>query len=322
MIDIFTHVLPPKYLAAIGKLATAGKVSAERSDALQSSNPLLIDIEQRLKVMTEFPDVMNVLTLVTPPIELLAGPTDSPDLARIANDNMAEIVQRYPDKFVAIAALPYNNMPAALREADRAVRELKLKGVQIFSTTINKPLDAPDFLPLYEKMAQYELPIWIHPVREPTEADYPGEAVSKYNLAGLLGWPHATGMAMARLAYSGVLEKYPGIKFVTHHDGGTIPYIAARISHAPFGPQNLSRPVVEYLKMFYYDTAVQGNTANLMCSFAFAGADQMLFGSDFPMASADMVKETIFSINAMTIPEVEKRKIFEGNARQLLKLKK
>ncbi|MCJ7654115.1 MAG: amidohydrolase family protein, partial [Dehalococcoidia bacterium] len=240
MIDIFTHILPPKYREAVDKLAAIGRTSLSRIEDLQRSNRALLDVNLRLKVMDEFPDTMHVLTMVGPPIEAVAKTEDAVDLAKIANDEMAELVARHPDRFIAAAALPMNNMDAALKEVDRAINDLKLRGVQIFTSIKGKPLDAPEFLPLYQKMAQYDLPIWIHPLKEMTEPDYPGEEESKYGLAAIIGWPHATSMAMMRLAASGVLEKYPNLKFITHHGGGTVPYLAGRIKHSPFKYENLA----------------------------------------------------------------------------------
>ena len=320
MIDIFTHILPPKYLEALGKLAAVGRISSSRVAILQRSNPVLLDITLRLKVMDEFPDIMQVLTIVGPPVEVIAKPDDAVDLAKIANDEMAEFVARHPEKFKAVATLPMNHIDAALEEVDRAIKDLKLRGVQLFTSINDKPLDSAEFLPLYQKMAQYDLPIWIHPFKEMTEPDYPGEQGSKYGLAAILGWPHATSVAMTRLAASGVLEKYPKLKFITHHDGGTVPYLSSRILNSPFKYENLTRPIIDSLRLFYNDTAVQGNVPNLMCAYAFCGADHMLLGTDFPMVTSDLVRETIHSVNEMTIPEAKKKRIFEENARQILKL--
>jgi len=320
MIDIFTHILPPKYRKALEKLATRRRISLSPVESFQRSTPALLDINLRLKVMEEFPDILQVLTVIGPPLEAMANPEDAVDLAKMANDEMAEWVARHPDRFIAAAALPMNNMDAALKEVDRAINDLKLRGVQIFTSINDKPLDSQEFLPLYQKMAQYDLPIWIHPLKEMTEPDYPGERRSKYGLAAILGWPHATSMAIMRLAGSGLMEKYPKIKFITHHDGGTVPYLAGRIQNSPFKYENLTMPIIDSLRLFYNDTAVQGTVSNLMCAYAFCGADHMLLGTDFPMVPSDLVRETIRSVNEMTIPGVEKKRIFEENARQILKL--
>ena len=153
MIDIFTHILPPKYRGALEKLGAIKRISLSQIEALQRSNPGLLDVTLRLKVMDEFPDIMQVLTMVGPPLEAIAETEDTVGLAKIANDEMAELVARHPDKFVAVATLPMNNVDAALKEVDRAIKDLKLRGVQLFTSINDKPLDSPEFLPLYQKMA-------------------------------------------------------------------------------------------------------------------------------------------------------------------------
>jgi uncharacterized protein len=320
MIDIFTHILPMQYLAALEHKAALGNVPRQRLETLKHAPPALLNLDNRLQVMDQLPDMLQVLTLIGPPLEVLAGSADAADLARIVNNELAEIVRLRPDKFAAIASLPLNDIETALVEIDRAVNRLGLHGIQIFSDINFKPLDSAEFFPIYEKMQQYDLPIFIHPQSESMGPDYPGEQGSRYNLTALIGWPHATSMAMLRLACGGVLEKYPKLKLVTHHSGGTIPYLASRIGHAPFKPDNLKGAVNDSLKLFNNDTAVQGNTANLMCAYAFCGAEHMLFGTDFPMAGPDLVRETIRSIQEMSVTEMEKQQIFEGNARKLLKI--
>jgi predicted TIM-barrel fold metal-dependent hydrolase len=316
-IDIFTHVSPAKYNEALYKMCSPHP--AVRDPSRQPASALS-DPDVRIKLIGEFEDMMQVLTLGQPPIEQVADPQKAVELAKIANDSLAEFVAKYPDRFIATATLPMNNMDAALKELDRAINDLKFKGVQIYTNINGKPLDSPEFLPLHEKMSQYDLPIWIHPLKDVAEPDYPGEQGSKYNLAAIIGWPHATSMAMMRLAASGILERYPNLKFITHHSGGTMPYLANRIAGSPFKYGNLSRPITESLRLFYNDTAVQGNTSNLMCAYAFCGADHMLFATDFPMVSPDMIKQTMYSIEEMSITAVERQKIFVENARRLLKL--
>ena len=317
-IDIFTHISPPRYNETLSKIGVQNPRVNERSRTTHSP---LSDVRSRFEFMDKFEDIVQVLTLAEPPIEQVTDSKKAVDLAKIANDELAELVSKHPDRFIAAAAaLPMNNMDAALQEVDRAINDLKLRGVQIYTSVNEKPLDSPKFLPLYERMSQYDLPIWIHPVKKLGESDYLGEQGSKYGLAAVIGWPHATSMAMMRLACSGVLEKFPNLKFITHHAGGTVPYLAKRIEFAPLTYENLPKPITHYLRSFYYDTAVQGNTPNLMCAYAFCGADHMLFGTDSPMVGLSLLEDTIRSVHAMNIPEADKNKIFKENARQLLKL--
>lgn len=305
-IDMFTHILPRNYASALGKIT--------------SVNSRLADLDKRFEGMDQLGETLQVLTLGQPPIEDIPDPEKAVDLARMANDGMAELVLKYPDRFAAAtAALPMHDIDAAMKELDRAIGELHLKGLQVFTTVNGKPLDTPEFMPLYEKMAQYDLPIWIHPVSN-NYPYYPVEKDSSNDFDQGIGWPHATSMAMVRLAATGVLERFPNLKFITHHSGGTIPYLAQRIEFAPTGFKALSKPIIDSLRLFYLDTAVQGNTSNLMCANAFCGADHQLYGTDFGMAGVSMVERVIRSINEMDIPEMDKRKIFSDNAKRILRL--
>ena len=305
MIDVFAHILPPKYLEVREKKAVSGWASARGSRWVQAV-PTLNDLDIRFRIMDKYQDLMHVLTIAAPPLETITKPEDAVELAKIANDEMAELVMKYPDRFAAaVACLPLNDIDATLNEIDRAINDLRFRGIEIYTDVDGKPIDAPEFMPIYEKMAYYDLPILIHPRREAVVPDYEGEKESKYLIWNRLAWPHATSMAMLRLVCSGILEKYPNLKFVTHHAGGTVPYLVTRISllgefnEMRMGyryEQHLTKNIVDYLRMFYNDTAVYGNTPSLMCAYAFCGADHLLFATDMPFDSQTgyrLVRETI-----------------------------
>jgi len=209
---------------------------------------------------------------------------------------------------------------------------LKFRGVQIFTPVNGKPLASPEFMPLYEKMSQYDLPIWIHPARGRNTPDYSTEDHSRYYIYQMFGWPYETTTAMTRLVFSGIMEKYPNIKFITHHCGAMIPYFEHRVTigqdyaevHLKTKwKQALSKPPIEYFRMFYADTALNGSIPGLMCGYAFFGAERMLFATDVPYDNEDgdrFTREVIRSIELMDIPDQEKDLIFEGNAKRLLHL--
>ena len=327
-IDIFPHILPLKYKEAFQRVNRS-----EIFSKMHNIIPTLYDLDYRFRIMDEYDDLRQVLTLSLPPVETSADPKQAADLSRIANDEMAELVVKYPDRFVAaVACLPMNDMNAALNEVDRAIKDLHFKGVQLFTPVNDKPLDSAEFLPLYEKMCQYDLPIWIHPQREADYSDYRSEKMSRYALHSMLGWVYETSSAMVRLVLSGVLEKYPNLKFITHHGGAMIPFLNRRVaSFIDFSATRLkngivdkiSRPPMDYFKLFYADTAIYGNTAGLMCSYDFFGAGHLLFGTDMPYDSQfglTFTGETIKSIEQMAISDTEKKMIFEANARRLLRL--
>ena len=178
-IDIFNHIFPKIFYDKMIQVAPNYKDIGKRVREV----PVLVDLEARFRVMDQFDDYAQVICLGSPPLEVLAGPELSPELAKLANDGMAEYVAKYPDRFPGfVASMPMNNADAALDEIDRAIKELKAVGVQFFSNVKGAPLDLPELKPLFEKMAGYDLPIWVHPARGANFPDYLTEEKSKYEL--------------------------------------------------------------------------------------------------------------------------------------------
>lgn len=327
-VDIFPHILPKRFMEEVTRIAGDKYYNKQVNEAI----PSIYDLDIRFRVLDKFGDMKQVLTLGAPPIEAIGDPKQAVELARIANDGMAELVSKYPDRFVsAVASLPMNDMEAALKEIDRAINDLKFKGIQIYTPTNGKPVDQPEFLPMYEKMASYNLPIWIHPIRERTVADYVGESNSKYFIWGIFGWPFETTAAMTRLIFSGILEKFPNLKFITHHCGAMVPFFEQRIAIAydmnemRLGAkikQRLTKPVIEYYRMFYADTAVHSKIG-IRCGYEFFGPEHILFGTDMPYDNElgfRFIRQAVEAIEQMDISDVNKGKIFADNARQLLRL--
>jgi predicted TIM-barrel fold metal-dependent hydrolase len=279
-----------------------------------------------------------VLTLANPPIEVVGGPDVSPELARIANDEMAAIVARRPDRFPAfVASLPMNNPDAALREASRAIDDLGATGVQIYTNVAGRPLDGPEHRPLFAEMARRDLPIWLHPARSPLFADYSGEPRSKFDLWWAFGWPYETSVAMGRLIFSGLFDRHPDIKIITHHMGAMAPYFEGRLAGGldQLGTRTddaddmaalgkLERRPLDYFKLFYGDTALFGAHHAMECGLAFFGADHILFGTDMPFdpeQGPGFIRDTIGAMERMRATDEERAKIYEGNARRMLRLR-
>jgi uncharacterized protein len=333
-IDIFNHVMPQAYLELV-KIHSKEPGMVKRMSGIR----MLWDIEHRVEMLrTKFPDVKQVLTLGLPAPELLGAPDKSPEFARVANDGMAEMCRKWPNEFPAfIASLPMNNVPAALAEMDRAIKELRAKGIQIISSVAGRPLDDPEFFPVFERATNHhDVAIWMHPARLASRADYQGEPKSKYEIWQVLGWPFETSIAMARIVFSGLLQKLPKMRIITHHCGGMIPYFAGRAETlwAQLGSRStdsdesevlkrLSKPPIEYFKMFYGDTVLGGAAAPLACGLAFFGADRVVFASDCPFdpeGGPMFIREGIRSIEDLNLPEGDKRKIYFGNALRLLRM--
>ncbi len=334
-LDIFPHIFPTAFYERMMKLSERAGYMQKRMREI----PVLVDLELRFRIMDQFGDYQQILTLASPPLEVFGDPKTSPELARIANDGMAELVAKHPDRFPAfVASLPMNNADASVAELDRAVRDLKARGVQIFSNVNGRPLDEPEFRPLFERMAAHDLPIWLHPARPASFSDYPSEKKSRYEMWWVFGWPYETSVAMGRIVFSGLFDAFPDLKIITHHTGAMVPYFEGRVGPGldQLGARtseadndlvkcNLKRRPIDYFRMFYADTAVFGAVGPLECGIAFFGVDQVLFGSDMPFdpeKGPGFIRETIRAIEAATLAPSDREKIYEQNARRLLKLPK
>jgi aminocarboxymuconate-semialdehyde decarboxylase len=333
-IDIYNHVMPAAYLELM-KQHSKDQGIVKRMSSLR----LLWDIEARVTMLDEkFPDVQQVLTLSLPSPDALGGPDLSPEFARVANDGMADMVRKWPKKFPAfIASLPMNNVPAALDEMDRAIEKLGARGIQICTSVNGRPMDEPEFFPVFERVTRHhKLPVFMHPVRPGSRPDYPTEQASKYEIWQVLGWPYETSVAMARFVFSGLLEKLPDLRLVTHHCGAMIPFLSGRAETlwAQLGARSadgsdaeilkrMSKKPIEYFKMFYADTVLGGSAPALRCGLDFFGIDKIVFASDCPFDPENgpmFIREGIRSIEDLKLSDEDRRKIYFGNALKLLNM--
>jgi predicted TIM-barrel fold metal-dependent hydrolase len=329
ILDVFTHFMPPRFLQAFQEHAP-DQGMFRRSMKVKP----LCDLDARFRLMDAFADYRQVISLGSPPIETFAGPDLAPELARIANDGMAELVEAHPDRFAGfLAALPMNNPDATVAEIERSFRDLRPSGVQIYSNTAGAPLDRPEVAPVFELLHRMRIPIFLHPARSETFADYRTEQVSKFEIWWALGWPYETSTAMARLVFSGAFDRWPDLVVVCHHLGGIVPYLAGRIGHGwdQLGTRtsdedyfalakSMKKRPIDYFKMFYGDTAEFGSAAATHCGLDFFGVDHVLFASDCPFEPQPgiYVRETLQVIAGLDLPGSETAKITEGNARRLM----
>jgi uncharacterized protein len=331
VIDIFNHFMPKAYLARLADLVP-GHIAVTAFPRLTS----LVDVDARLRLLDQFDDMRHVICLANPPLELIGPPDKTPELARLANDELAEICRRHPDRFPAfVASLPMNNIEASLAEIDRAIAELGARGIQLFTNVAGRPLSDPEFRPIFRRMAEHDLPVWVHPMCGPQFADYAGEKISETEIWFSFGWPYETTACMTRLIFSGIFDELPGLKIITHHMGGMIPYFAGKIKlgfrQIFFGtPERnpvaeecgLKKPPLEYFKMLYADTAL-GEEAPTRCGHAFFGTASCLFATDAPFDAEQgrgLIANTLRAVEALEIPAAERERILAGNARALLRL--
>ena len=331
-IDIYNHFIPKAYFDRLAKL-----IPDHPAVTAFPRLKTLVDVEARLRLLDGFDGMQQVLSLANPPLELIAPPDRTPELARVANDALAELVRKHADRFPAfIASLPMNNVEASLAEIDRAITTLGARGIQIFTHVANEPLSAPKFRPIFRRMAEHDLPVWVHPMRGANFPDYVGEATSENEIWFTFGWPYETTACMTRLIYSGLFDELPRLKIVTHHMGGMIPYFAGRIGlgfrQILFGtPEKnpvaeeckLKRQPMDYFKMLYADTALNGAVGPTRCGHDFFGTASCLFATDAPFDAEQgrgLIANTLRAVEALEISREEREQILTGNARKLLRL--
>lgn len=330
-LDIFTHIFPPGYFPRLDAVVK-DKAVLKRWYNLKT----LHDIEARLAMVRRHADYAQVITLSMPPVESLAGPDATPELARVANDGLAKLAADYPEQFPAwVAALPMNNVPACLEEIERSFA-MGAAGVQLFTHVNGRPLDDPEFLPVFDAVAgKHGKPIWLHPARAAKFSDYPTEDKSKYEIWWTFGWPYETSAAMARIVFSGLFDRLPSLSVITHHCGAMVPFFEGRVGYGwdelgsrtadeDYGAllRKLAKRPVEYFRQFYADTAVLGSRAAIECGLKFFGNRRVLFGTDCPFDKEEgelVIRETIAAIDGLDISEAERARIYYRNAAELLK---
>jgi predicted TIM-barrel fold metal-dependent hydrolase len=336
-IDAFAHIVPEQYYQELVD-HTGGNVDAGQIESIDT----LTDVEKRLEIMNEYGIDKQVLVPASPAVETFADPRSAASLARTANDGIADLIDDYPDRFDGVAMVPMNNPDAMVAELERVMRDLNLSGVLLYTSiddrtsddahleAAGKPIDVPLFERFYETAEQLDAPIWLHPERPKTKPDYIGELESKYLVWQMFGWPFETTKAMARLVFSGILERYPGLEFITHHSGAMVPFFEKRIEHVyplfeeltgtEFG-EDLSKPYVDYFKMFNVDTATMGSTPALMTAYEFYGPENIVFGTDMPFDIEEgeiFTRETDQAIARMDISNEDRNRLYNGNIKRLL----
>ena len=301
--------------------------------------PVLSDLDVRFRIMDRYDEYVQVLSLCSPPIEALGGPKESPELARLGNDGMAELCVKHPDRFPGfVASLPMNNPEAALAELDRALMTLGRPGSRSGHQR-QRPA---------ARRAGLRADLRAHGGGEPARSgstrprpasfsDYSTETKSKYEMWWVFGWPYESSVAMSRILFAGYFDRFPDLKIIVHHLGGMVPHFAGRIGGGldqlgtrtddedlTVHSRRLRRRPFDYYRMFYGDTALFGARHAVQCGIQFFGADRVLFGTDMPFdpeKGTGFIRETIRNIEEIDLSAEDRRKIYEGNARRLLRLK-
>jgi len=324
IIDFHNHYYPPAYLEALKSGASSVRVTtdADGNPCLHYPGDYNIavrghrDIDYREQVLAEHGVDTQVLSFTTPGTHV-ESPATAARFAGLVNDAFASIVAAKRGRFAALATLPLNDPGASVIELERACRQLGMRGAMLFGNVNGVALSDERFRPLYEAANDLGAVLYIHPTH-PVGV----EAMTEFWLMPLVGFLFDTTLAAAKLVFSGVAERFPRIRWVLGHLGGAIPYLAERLDRGYYAFRecraNISRPPSEYLKQFYFD-AVNFDARALELGIAFAGADHVLAGSDYPHQIGS-IPRMLASIRALPIPEADKSQILGLNAARLLDL--
>jgi predicted TIM-barrel fold metal-dependent hydrolase len=330
-IDVHTHFAPTKFIDFAEKQEGNPFVLSN----LYRRKPTLTDVKRRIDLLDHNEVDIHVLV----PVPWLEGfPRISSDrtlaaqAARVMNDELATVVAAAPKRFRGVAVVPALDPDAMVAELRRAIGQLGFVGAYVPVGPSVKRVDHPDYEALYRTLVELDVPLWLHPSRPPTIPDYIDEKASRYQEWQTIGWPHDTASAMYRIVFSGVFDRYPTLRIVTHHHGAFIPLMAPRLDAGwslfeqvgPALPTKISRPYIDHFRKFYCDTAASGFAPKaLELAVDFFGPERVLFGTDAPFDIQDgqiFIAETLRSIDAMAVSKEMRRAILSKNATRILKL--
>jgi aminocarboxymuconate-semialdehyde decarboxylase len=272
------------------------------------------DLERRLQDMAASKVDIQVLSVCPQTFLYAQPPALAAAFARIQNEQLAKLAKARPDRFLAIATLPMQAPKLAADELRHAVRGLGLRGAQIGSNIAGKNLDDPELEPVWATAAELDAFILVHPINVAGM-----DRLTSYYLNNLIGNPLDTTIAAACLVFSGVLERYPTLKFCLAHGGGFVPYQAGRFLHGwhvrTEPKKKLPKPPTDSLERFYFDTIVHSKEV-LEFLVGIAGADRVLLGSDYPF---DMgMPDGVLQVRGLSLPAAEQAAILGGRAQTLL----
>lgn len=324
IVDFHNHYYPEAYLAELER--GRSRVTVDRDDRghtlvrYPGDYNVVVrghrNLEERIQVMDRTGIDVQAYSLTTPGVHV-EEPARGVELAKIVNDAFAEGAERHPGRFAPLAALPLQDPAASVKEAERALESLGLRGVLLFSHVNDRHLDDPAYEDLFALLEQKGAPIFIHPT-SPRAL----QGIEEYRLTAILGFLFDTTVAVSRLVFSGVLERYPGLTLVLGHLGGTVPYLVERMDRGFEAytecREHISRPPSEYVRKMYIDT-VNFQPHALRMGLEFMGADRLVLGTDYPHEVGN-VDRALEAVRGLGLDEADEAKVLGGTGAGLLGL--
>lgn len=298
VIDIHTHILPPKWPDLKERYGYGGFISLDHCSACTANmmldgkkfrtiNKNCWDLEARIDECDNFNIDIQVLSTIPVMFSYWAKPKDCLDLSIILNNHIAECIAKYPKRFTGLGTIPMQNSKLAIQELVRIKEELKLPGIQIGSHVNNKNLDHPDLYPIFEAAEKLGLAVFIHPWDMLAK-----ERMQEYWLSWLVGMPCESTLAICSLIFGGVLEKLPNLKICIAHGGGSFVATIGRISHGFNVRPDLCATKstidpLEYLNKIYFDTLVHDQDT-LIFLLNKTSENNLMLGTDYPFPLGEL----------------------------------
>lgn len=311
-IDVHAHVWSEAYLnllASFGSKSTA----VHREIGAGTTQE---DLDSRFALMASAGVEMQVLS-VTPASPHFVREQDAIEAARAANDEYAELVRRFPDRFRAYAALPLPHIEAALVELDRALDELGMIGAAITTSILGRSIADAAFAPLYAELDRRRAILYVHPAG----CGACSPLIADHHLTWSIGAPIEDTVAAMHLILAGIPKTYPEMKIILSHLGGALPMVLERVDHQ-YGweaPDTPEKPSIAARRM-WYDTVGHNHVPALRAAAETFGADRLLLGTDFPYQTDDLFRAAIDYVKRAGLPQDEVAAILDRNAVRLLGL--
>ena len=286
-IDVHHHIIPDLYLKAL------------RSFGIKDSGGKAFpDWSPEIAIQTlDRQGIQTAITSISCPGVFFGDKEKAAKLARDCNEFSANLAAKNPGRFGFFAILPMPITDISIKECLHSLDTLKADGVVILASSHGKFLGEPEFDDLMFELNKRKAKVLIHPTIHPT-SDCLGLQIPGY----ILEFVFDTTRAATNLIFKGTIEKFPDIKFILSHAGGTIPYLAYRLSILNTSPEFLQKSpngVNYYLKKFYYDTALSPSPIAMSSMLELVDPSHILFGSDFPFVPELMVAKEIDDFNGL-----------------------